>query len=60
MIPFKIADMVILSGNPYKMPKESLMDLKVEKLILSGEDYKPQTGGFIGTVLKGTLPGRKA
>jgi len=52
--------MVILSGNPYEMPKESLMDLKVEKLILSGEDYKPQTGGFIGTVLKGMLSGRKA
>ena len=56
----KIADMVILSDNPYEMPKENLMDLKVEKLILSGEDYKPQTGGFIGTVLKGMLSGRKA
>ena len=42
----KIADMVILSDNPYEMPKENLMDLKVEKLILSGEDYKPQTIEF--------------
>ena len=56
----KIADMVILSDNPYEMPKEKLWELKVEKLILGGEDYKPQSGGVVGTVLKGMFSGRKA
>lgn len=36
----KIADMVILSENPYEVPKENLSKLKVEKLILAGQDYK--------------------
>ena len=35
----KIADMVILSDNPYTMKKESLADLKVEKLIINGKEY---------------------
>ena len=36
----KIADMVILSDNPYEMPKRDLSKLKVEKLILAGKDYQ--------------------
>ena len=56
----KIADMVILSDDPYEMPKEKLCELKVEKLILAGEEYKPQTGGVVGTVLKGMTSKRKA
>ena len=35
----KIADMVILSANPYDIPKTELSKLKVEKLILAGKDY---------------------
>ena len=56
----KTADMVILSGNPYEMPKEELGSLKVEKLILSGEEYRPQSAGVVGTVLKGMFSDRKA
>lgn len=56
----KIADMVILSDDPYKMPKEKLCDLKVEKLILGGEDYKPQSRGVVGAVLKGIFSSKKA
>ncbi len=36
----KIADMVVLSANPYAVPKEEIKNLKVEKLYLSGEAYK--------------------
>ncbi len=55
-----IADKVILSDNPYETPKEKLCDLKVEKLILGGEEYKPQSGGVLGTVLKGMFSNKKA
>ena len=56
----KIADMVILSANPYELPKGRLLDLKVEKLILGGKDYQPQTQGIPAAVLKGMLSHRKA
>ena len=56
----KIADMVILSDNPYSMAKEQLMSLKVEKLILNGEDYKPQLQGIASVVFKGMTSGHKA
>ena len=36
----KLADMVILSDDPYQMDKNKLLDLKVEKLILEGKEYK--------------------
>ena len=56
----KVADMAILSADPYQMPKEQLNSLKVEKLILGGEDYAPQSGSAVGTVLHGMFSGRKA
>ena len=55
----KFADMVILSENPYDMPKERLLELKVEQLILSGKPYENQSGGFVGTVLKGMTSSAK-
>ena len=36
----KVADMVILSGNPYEVDAEKLKDIKVEELILSGKPYE--------------------
>ena len=36
----KVADMVILSCDPYGIPKEDISNLKVEKLILSGKEYQ--------------------
>ena len=51
----KIADMVILSANPYTTEKEKLIDLKVEKLILRGKDYKPQSQNIANVIIKGIL-----
>ena len=58
--PGKIADMVILSDDPYTMPADKLNELKVEKLILGGKDYKPQQGGVVSTVIKGMVSRKKA
>ena len=56
----KIADMVILSANPYTMPADRLSQLKVEKLILGGREYRPQSQSVPAAVLRGLLPGGKA
>lgn len=49
----KIADMVILSENPYTMEKERLGELKAEQLILSGKEYEKQNQGFVNVIMKG-------
>ncbi len=36
----KVADMVILSDNPYEVASENLKEIKVEQLILSGRTYE--------------------
>ena len=36
----KVADLVILSDNPYVVEPEKLKDIKVEELILSGKPYE--------------------
>ena len=36
----KIADMVILSDNPYEVKSNRISDIKVEQLILSGKPYE--------------------
>ncbi|MBR5981463.1 MAG: amidohydrolase family protein, partial [Firmicutes bacterium] len=51
----KIADMAVLSANPYEIAPEELKDLKVEQTILGGKPYAKQKGGFVPTVLKGIL-----
>ncbi len=56
----KVADMVILSGNPYTTPSDHLKDLKVEKLILSGKEYRPQSKSVAGTVIRGMFSKAKA
>lgn len=56
----KIADMVILSGNPYTTEKSSLCDLRLEKLILGGEEYRPQSQSVPAAVLRGMFSRRKA
>ena len=45
--------MVILSENPYEMKAEELCNLKVEKLILGGKDYKELSENPIKQVLRG-------
>lgn len=39
----KIADMVILSGNPYDIPTTKINTLKAEQLILAGKRYENRT-----------------
>ena len=56
----KYADMVILSGNPCALAPDRLMDLKVEKLILQGKEYRKQRQSIPAAVLRGMLSGRKA
>lgn len=56
----KLADMVILSANPYTVPKEELSGLKVEELILQGKAYRPQTQSIPAVILKGMLRHNRA
>lgn len=56
----KIADMVILSANPYTLAPDRLRELKAEKLILAGKDYQKQSQSVPAAVLRGMLSRRKA
>ena len=49
----KIADMVVLSGNPYEVDKPELKNLKVEQLYLGGEKYKSCKEMVASTVVRG-------
>ena len=51
----KIADMVILSGNPYTTAPEQLGSLKVETLLLGGKEYRPQSQSVAAAALRGML-----
>lgn len=55
----KIADMTILSANPYAVPKEDLETIKVEQLLLAGRPYTPQCRGVVSTVLTGMTGSEK-
>jgi predicted amidohydrolase YtcJ len=52
----KIADMTILSENPLAVPVGELLRLKIEKLVLSGQDYRPGQG--LGSLLAGGVLGK--
>ena len=51
----KIADMVILSDNPYTIPVQNLNQLKVEELLLQGKPYQNLKTPALIQVLKGML-----
>ena len=51
----KVADMVILSGNPCETEVTQLDALKVEQLLLQGEPYRKITQNPIGQVIKGLV-----
>ena len=51
----KIADMVILSQNPYTVSRGALKDIRVEQTILSGKPYADQPKGVVPTMLRGVL-----
>lgn len=56
----KIADMVIISENPYEIPKEKIGSMKVEKLILAGKDYTSCKRSVMKAILNGMTNGSKA
>lgn len=49
----KIADMVILSANPYEIPSEEIKNLKVEQLLLAGQPYRSAKEGVLKAVCRG-------
>ena len=51
----KVADMCVLSGNPYDLDPASLGSLKIEGLLLGGVPYAEQRQGFASAVVKGML-----
>ncbi len=56
----KIADMAILSGDPYTTDSEKLCELRTEGLILSGEEYRPQSRSVPAAVLRGMFSKNRA
>lgn len=56
----KIADMVILSDNPYAVPKEAIGSIRVEQLILAGKPYSSCRENILSTVLRGMTASTKA
>ena len=55
----KVADMAILSDNPYMVDKKNLGKLKVEKLILAGEEYRSCKESVTGAVSRGLVSNNK-
>lgn len=56
----KIADMVVLSENPYTISKESIKDLTVKKLYLAGKPYQSCRESMMKMVLRGLTSKTKA
>ena len=55
----KVADMVILSDNPYTVPAENLKDIEVEGLILSGSPYESAGTSLLNCIWKGITSNAK-
>ena len=58
--PGKVADMAVLSADPFALGPERLGELRVEGLILGGEPYRPQGGTWLGAVARGLVSRAKA
>ena len=56
----KVADMVILSRDPYTVPARELETIQAEQLLLKGKPYKSCRGSVLKTVLSGLISRRKA
>ena len=52
--PGKIADMVILSADPYTIPSDQIGALRVEQLILSGKPYTSCRESVPRMILRGS------
>lgn len=51
----KVADMVVLSENPYVIPKEDVKNLKVEKLLLRGRGYRSARRQVMKAIFDGMI-----
>ena len=49
----KVADMVVLSANPYDIPAEEIKHLRVEQLLLAGQPYRSAKEGVMKAVARG-------
>lgn len=49
----KIADMVMLSANPYEVPAADFGTIAVERLILSGKPYRSQSKNMVAALIRG-------
>jgi len=49
----KIADMLILSKNPYAIDKAELDTIRVAKVFSSAKEYKKPKGGIVSAILRG-------
>lgn len=49
----KIADMVILSENPYAIPSEKISTLRVEQLLLAGKPYESCRENVVRAAVRG-------
>lgn len=49
----KFADMLILSKDPYSVPKEELYTIKPQQLFLGGKPYEKVSGGAVSHILRG-------
>lgn len=56
----KIADMVILSANPYEVPASELKNLRVETLLLAGKPYESCRESVVKAALRGLTSNAKA
>lgn len=57
--PGKIADMVVLSADPYTTPHEELKNLQVQQLYLAGRPYESCKEQILKAVLRGITQDRK-
>ena len=55
----KVADMVILSGNPYTIASDQLSTIKVEQLILSGKPYESAVTPLVKCIRNGLISNNK-
>ena len=53
----KVADMVILSENPYKVPSESIKDIRVEGLICGSLPYESALPPLLPSIWHGLTSG---
>lgn len=57
--PGKIADMVILSANPYEVDRKDISNLKVKQLILGGKPYQSAKDSLLKSVVRAFFSNNK-